>query len=669
MKSTCQGRPGGQEMARTPAARPEHPPTSVGRRRTALLFCAGAVLSSGLSQPALAVVFQAEDYTAYFDTTPGNTGGAYRNDGVDIQATTDGGGGYNVGWIEANEWLAFANLSLPTSGSYTIRFRVASPNGGTVSADLNGGSIGLGTWSVPNTGGWQSWQTVSQTVNVGAGTYSLGVFATTGGWNLNWVEVVANTPAGAPVQLYQHCNYGGYTASLPIGTYTLSQLQALGIQNDDVSSLRVGSGFRARLFQHHNFTGTSLAKTASDSCLVDDGFNDAASSVVVSTTSGGGPAGFTHCANENQTCSFSGTREVAYGANGLFSRRTATSSIGCNNGVFGDPIPGSGKACYYGGGTSPPPPPPGGPGTPNGTHKRLKIINGCGQDMWIQWLTAPGLAFNAPNRHRLSGLGSSIEYDIPDRGLPSMRFWPGLGCDAGGHNCRIGASGGPPNLGFTCPPGGCAPPIDSKFEASFGCIPGVADGSCVQNPSAPGQPLGRGDWWNASMVDGYTVPVKVQVIGNCPVGPQPGPVFGPGGPPGGVIDCSTLSVFDCPANENLSTDGQFPQLSNVNLLAVSPTTGEVAGCYSPSAKLTFSHWAAGFPTYPPDAPQARMYACPTPPISPEQCSAGPADRTAYRNMIHSHCATYAYPYDDGFGLASCPAATNLRYEVTFYCPE
>ena len=25
--------------------------------------------------------------------------------------------------------------------------------------------------------------------------------------------------------------------------------------------------------------------------------------------------------------------------------------------------------------------------------------------------------------------------------------------------------------------------------------------------------------------------------------------------------------------------------------------------------------------------------------------------------------------DDTFGLATCPAATNMRYEVTFYCPQ
>ncbi|MFA0812642.1 hypothetical protein [Microbulbifer epialgicus] len=168
------------------------------------------------------------------------------------------------------------------------------------------------------------------------------------------------------------------------------------------------------------------------------------------------------------------------------------------------------------------------------------------------------------------------------------------------------------------------------------------------------------------MVDGFTTPMKVVVNGYCPEGPQ---LDGPGGPVGGQIDCSTLRLSDCPTHENLSSDGQFPFLSSVSLVATNPSTGALGGCYSPSAKLTFSHWAGGFTTYNPAAPEAQLYTCPTPPISPEQCSSGPADRTNYRNMIHSHCKTYTYPYDDGVGLSSCPGSTSLSYEVTFYCPQ
>jgi hypothetical protein len=60
------------------------------------------------------------------------------------------------------------------------------------------------------------------------------------------------------------------------------------------------------------------------------------------------PAGYTYCAAENGTCSFSGTKNVGYGANGKFYYKTAANSVSCNNSVFGDPIPGTVKACYIG---------------------------------------------------------------------------------------------------------------------------------------------------------------------------------------------------------------------------------------------------------------------------------------------------------------------------------
>lgn len=312
------------------------------------------------------------------------------------------------------------------------------------------------------------------------------------------------------------------------------------------------------------------------------------------------------------------------------------------------------------------------PGSPSAsaTHPRLTVRNGClTKPMTVHWLTAPGFKggqFNAPNHNSIPA-GGSMTYNIPDKGLASMRFWPAFDCDASGQNCRIGSSGGPAEFGFTCPPQGCAPPIDSKFEATFGCITGIADGSCQQNPSAPGQPLGRNDWWNSSAVDGFTVPMKVVVKGFCPTGPiNVAPFWGPGGPTNGVIDCSALRVSQCPTTENLSADGRFPALSNVNLIANNPAGG-VAGCYSPAGKLTYSNWGNS-PTYAPAAPEAQWYTCPTPPISPEACASGPADRSKYRNYIHSVCPTYAYAYDDGFGLSSCPASTLTTYEVTFYCP-
>lgn len=154
-----------------------------------IFACGAALLLSAAS--AQAVTYQAENYNAYYDTTAGNSGGAYRNDNVDIEATADAGGGFNVGWIAQSEWLAFNGLNIPSTGSYIIRLRVASPGGATASVDLNAGTIQLGNFAIPNTGGWQNWTTVSRTVTLNAGTYNLGVFAQTANWNFNWIEVVA----------------------------------------------------------------------------------------------------------------------------------------------------------------------------------------------------------------------------------------------------------------------------------------------------------------------------------------------------------------------------------------------------------------------------------------------------------------------------------------------
>lgn len=109
--------------------------------------------------------------------------------GVQLETTTDAGGGQNVGWIDANDWMAYNNINIPTTGAYQIEYRVASPNGGTLSADLNAGATVLGQVGIPATGGWQNWTTVSHTVNINAGTYNFGIFASTGGWNINWFRI------------------------------------------------------------------------------------------------------------------------------------------------------------------------------------------------------------------------------------------------------------------------------------------------------------------------------------------------------------------------------------------------------------------------------------------------------------------------------------------------
>src|ERR1044072_4111723 len=109
--------------------------------------------------------------------------------GVQTEATTDAGGGTNVGWIDANDWMAYGAITFPTSGTYKVEYHVASlSGGGRLSLDLNAGAIVLGQLDVPSTGGWQNWTTISHNVYINAGTYNPGIFAVAGGWNLNWIR-------------------------------------------------------------------------------------------------------------------------------------------------------------------------------------------------------------------------------------------------------------------------------------------------------------------------------------------------------------------------------------------------------------------------------------------------------------------------------------------------
>ncbi|UII19972.1 AbfB domain-containing protein [Fulvivirga ligni] len=119
--------------------------------------------------------------------------------GVQTEGCSEGGS--NVGWIDNGDWMSYANINFASTGRYLIEYRVATPNaGGVLSADLDAGANVLGTINIPNTGGWQSWTTVSHTVNVNAGTYPFGIYAQAGGWNINWIKVSYQGAAAAQAQ-------------------------------------------------------------------------------------------------------------------------------------------------------------------------------------------------------------------------------------------------------------------------------------------------------------------------------------------------------------------------------------------------------------------------------------------------------------------------------------
>ncbi len=133
--------------------------------------------SSSAPAQALATV-QAEAYAAM--------------SGVQTETTTDTGGGSNVGYIDAGDWLSYTNSSvtIPSTGVYTIEYRVASMNGGgSLRFEEAGGTSVYGSVNIGATGGWQTWTTVKHTVTLSAGVHKFGIAASAGGWNFNWFRI------------------------------------------------------------------------------------------------------------------------------------------------------------------------------------------------------------------------------------------------------------------------------------------------------------------------------------------------------------------------------------------------------------------------------------------------------------------------------------------------
>jgi predicted chitinase len=236
---------------------------------------------------------QAENYDnggegmAYHDTTAGNTGGAYRADGVDLEGSTEGG--YNIGWAVAGEWLNYS-INVPTAGTYDIQVRVASNGGGgTFHFNLDQTNIS-GAMSVPNTGGWQNWQTVTKTgVYFAAGDHLLGLGmdgngATGGIGNFNWIQITGGGGPTGPVCFYADINYTGSSFCSGAGSFG----SVPSGWNDRVSSVKVQSGYTAELFADGNLSGTRLALTGDQSWLGNNNFNDLMSSYRITQGTTGG---------------------------------------------------------------------------------------------------------------------------------------------------------------------------------------------------------------------------------------------------------------------------------------------------------------------------------------------------------------------------------------------
>ncbi|MFT6334870.1 MAG: endoglucanase [Saprospiraceae bacterium] len=111
--------------------------------------------------------------------------------GVELESTTDLGGGQNIGFLDVNDYLDY-DVNVKVAGTYKIDYRTAAQFGaGGIQLqliDAAGVSTIVNSPTFSSTGDWQTWATTSETVILPQGRYIMRVLITQAPFNMNWMD-------------------------------------------------------------------------------------------------------------------------------------------------------------------------------------------------------------------------------------------------------------------------------------------------------------------------------------------------------------------------------------------------------------------------------------------------------------------------------------------------
>lgn len=131
--------------------------------------------------------------------------------GVQIQSTTDAGGGSNVGAISAGDWMDY-RINVATAGSYFLNLRVATSGNNQQFQVRNSAGTVLAVVNVPRTGGNQTYTIAGAVVTLPAGVQTLRFYSLTGDWSINWAEYSrpnSGKPIPGKIQAEDYTNMNG----------------------------------------------------------------------------------------------------------------------------------------------------------------------------------------------------------------------------------------------------------------------------------------------------------------------------------------------------------------------------------------------------------------------------------------------------------------------------
>ncbi len=222
-------------------------------------------------------IIQFEEYdvggngSAYFDDSPGSEVTPVVNfrtdEDVDIENSTDTGGGYNIGWATAGEWLEYT-VNVANSGLYDIDLRVACEGDNrTISLEM-GGEVIASEVEIPNTGGWQTWQTVTlNDVQLTAGEQVMRLtIGETDYINLNYIEFFdlvtgSKSTIVTSIDMYPNPFSAEMHVTVPASSsYKITNLQSKEVESGDLENTsQIGNNLEKGIYLlqiENNTTGS-----------------------------------------------------------------------------------------------------------------------------------------------------------------------------------------------------------------------------------------------------------------------------------------------------------------------------------------------------------------------------------------------------------------------------
>jgi glucosylceramidase len=132
---------------------------------------------------ALGELIEAEAYAGQSGWTEGST--------QFVENVPAASGGHDVGYTAAGRWLTY-RINVPAAGHYDLELRVANGSGAAAPNAISvrdAAEKPLATVSVPNTGGWTTYESVHAPIDLTAGDQLVKVFCETGNFNLDYLRI------------------------------------------------------------------------------------------------------------------------------------------------------------------------------------------------------------------------------------------------------------------------------------------------------------------------------------------------------------------------------------------------------------------------------------------------------------------------------------------------